>query len=108
MPSRQQSPVSAAVAMPTFSSLGLELGQRIEGGRVDAEARRKSSRLSRRPSLSASSSTRWALRRWACRRASGSSAPRTTDRSGSFWKMALSAHPHAGRSASWACSLAPV
>ena len=64
----------------------------------------------RRPSLSASSSTRCCvLRMWACSRASGSSAPRTTDRSPSLWKCGLSSTSCTpGRMDSCACSLARV
>jgi hypothetical protein len=58
-PSTQAKPLaSAAVAMPVFSSLAWNSASESKAGGFRPLARRKSSRLSRRPSLSASSSTR--------------------------------------------------
>ncbi|MNL51324.1 hypothetical protein D3C87_1744140 [compost metagenome] len=78
--------LSPAVAMPTFSVVSpWNSASESNAGGFTPLARKKSSRVSRRPALSASSSTRCCvLRMCACKRASGSSAPRNTDRSPSF------------------------
>ncbi|MNT03413.1 hypothetical protein D3C72_1379470 [compost metagenome] len=77
---------SAAVAMPIFSSPeASNSASESKAGGFTPLARRKSSRLSRRPSLSAMSSTRCGVAAmWAFRPTSGSSAPRTTAKGGSL------------------------
>ena len=99
----------AAVAMPIFSSLARNSCRSSKAGGLTPLARKKSSKLSRRPALSARIKTRLAVfRMCACSLPKGSSAPRTTVRSGNGWANVLSALvsvPSGATclSANWAC-----
>jgi hypothetical protein len=69
--------------MPTFLGASLELGQRVEGWRVDAAGAQEIEQAFAPPvALGQQQHAVGVLRRWACSRASGSSAPRRTVRSG--------------------------
>jgi len=74
----------AAVARPMGAGLAWKSAKDSNSGGLRPLARKKSSKVARRPSLSASSSARRGLRaRCALRRSSGSSAARWAARSGS-------------------------
>ena len=92
------------VAIPKGSVLCTNSAKLSKLGGLTPPVLKKSSRLSRRPSLSANTSTRCVLRVWRfCRRAKGLGEPRSTVRSGRRLTQSQVLAVSVVRRASWAC-----